>query len=760
MSKNLWKNKKLWGIAGSVLTLTVVIAGGLWWKSLESQVTEGLRLKKFLPPTQFFAAPEIVSPEQYLRRSDLLQNLGRRKYRQKSWQERLQPGSFATASKEECAQFMASPLAPEVSECVLLNPAETGDPEIHDLGLELAAFNSEGQLLQTFQGNPLQPQPDLRLEPEVVAQFLEGQPIQQNYKPLGEIPVACLNAVLAIEDARFLEHSGVSYLGIARAFYHNIFGSHGSQGGSTITQQLVKNYFLTSERTFKRKAKEFAMSLMLENHSSKDEILETYLNIIYLGQNGPFQIRGFPAAAEYYFHKPIENLNTPECALLAAVLNSPGLYDPFHKAEKAKKRRDLVLDKMLEHNFINAQELAASQKEALPTFQQAKISETSPYYLATVAKELGALSIPQNGVKIFTGLNPEHQAAAQNAVQVQLNRLEKDVPSVQKIHKGGKSLEGVLISADNRTGLLSAIVGGRSFKFSQFNRATEAHRQVGSVMKPFVYLAAFESGKFKPTSLLQDKRFTYSYGNQSWSPENYGQEYFGEVPLYFALKSSLNCATASLGLEVGLDRIVGAAQAAGITSRLEALPSLTLGAFEITPMEVVQAYNTLSNFGELRSLRTVRAVVSAEGNLVYRSRDTRTPALPPGPTAELVGVMKQTLISGTGRQAVKFGFHHPASGKTGTTSDYRDSWFAGFTPQMTTVTWVGYDDNTPSGLTGGTGALPVWAAYMAQISSSLRERDFSWPSETKTIEVDDFKKPNDISESKKIVLVFLKDQEP
>jgi penicillin-binding protein 1B len=737
MSKPWWKQRKFWSLSIAALTLAITLPAGWWWITLEHQVTEGLRTKKFLPPTQFYSAPELITVDRQLSRADLIQIFENHKYARKGWQDHLKAGEYALATASDCGQILPTPLPDDVRECVLFIPADVGDPELKETGLQLVAFDLQDQIRELYKGNPLTVTTQLGLEPELIAQYLEHQPIQQIYKPLGEMPVACLNAVLAIEDNRFLEHSGVSFTGIARAAFHNLTGSRYAQGGSTITQQMVKNYFLTSERTLKRKITEFFMSLILEAHSSKDEILETYLNIIYLGQNGPFQVRGFPAAANYYFHKPIEQLNSSECAMLAATLNSPGLYDPFRKPDNARKRRNLVLDKMVEHEYISATEATSAKEEALPTHTQVSIAETAPYYIDAVQRELTELSLPSTGVKVFTGLNRQAQAQAQTAVQSQLAKLEKDNALIKKLKASGKVLEASLISADNATGLIQALVGGRGFKATQFNRVLDGHRQVGSVMKPFVFLAALESEKFKPTSIVHDIRFTHAYGNQSWSPENYGHEYLGDVPAFVALKNSLNCATASLGIEVGLEKVVAAAKAAGMTSRLDPLPSVTLGAFEITPIEVLQAYNTLANFGDLHRLRTLRSVIGENESVIYRNHDSSQPVLNKGATAELVGMLKQTMLAGTGKSAAAYGLHQPSAGKTGTTSEYKDSWFAGFTPFATTITWVGFDDNTATGLTGASGALPIWAQFMTESTKSWKEKDFQWPKETHSVRVED-----------------------
>jgi penicillin-binding protein 1B len=742
------------------VTLAVITILGGWAYQLHNRISESLKTKKFLPPTEFFSAPEFIGPKMNVGAADLIQKFSQRKYTVRGWNEKIHPGEYTQATTEDCQKSVPEPLPPETKACFLFQAKETDDPELNTAGLQMLIFDHDDKPLAALHGNPLVPAESVLLEPLLVAQYLDKEPIQQNYTPLGEMPVACLNAVLAIEDAKFLDHSGVSMTGFARAVFRNLTGSRFTQGGSTITQQLVKNYFLTSERTIKRKATEFLMSLILETQSSKDEIFETYLNIIYLGQNGPFQIRGFPAASNYYFSKPIENLELQDCALLAAVLNSPGLYDPFTKPTNAWKRRNLVLDKMQEHALISPQEAEQAKSQPLPTRAPLNASETAPYYIDVVQREMESLSIPVSGMKIFTGINLEAQVQAQKSVRDQLVKLEADNKTIKALKAKGKTLESVLMSADNHTGLIQSIVGGRSYRLTQFNRAIDGHRQVGSVMKPFVYLTALESsldgGKvYTPTTIVHDTRVTHTYQHQSWSPENYGKEYFDDVPMFFALKKSLNSATASLGIEVGLDKIISVAHAAGIESHMEPVPSLTLGSFEMVPREALQSYTTLANLGVKKPLRTIRFVLNESNAIVYKSNLSQEQVIPVEPAAQLVSMMKQTILGGTARQAYLQGITMPAAGKTGTTSDNKDSWFAGFTPYLTTIVWVGYDDNTSHGLTGANGALPIWISYMKSRAVIYPADDFPWPESLTKVK---FSQPND--EPKEAELLFVKGTEP
>jgi penicillin-binding protein 1B len=721
------------------LSCLVILAAGIWIFKLNSEIKTGLANKHFLPPTEYYSAPETYFVGMSLGSqgaeglASLLQTRG---YRARQEGQKLFPGDFFRLTRDECLGLSSIQIPSEAAECMIFSPKASSDPEISTLKGQLVAFDETGKILfiaaQSGDGGRYSESDSLLLEPELVAQYLDGQPIMQDYTPLGEIPPLCLNAVLAIEDSQFLEHKGVSVTGIGRALLSNISGGKVRQGGSTITQQLVKNYFLTSERTLKRKATEFFMSLILETHSSKDEILETYLNIIYLGQNGPFQIRGFPAAARFYFSKPIQELGLPECSLLAAILNSPGLYDPFHKPQNALHRRNLVLERMTDLQMISSSEAEAAKAAPLPQSKHAQLFETAPYYINAVNAELAAHKIEEPGLKIFTGLSMKAQEAAQEAVRANLDRLETHNKKIKQLKEKGLSLEGVLLSANNKTGLINSIVGGRSYRLTQFNRAIDAHRQVGSIMKPFVYLTALmNNGKdgqqYDPLTTVQDSRFTYKYQGQSWSPENYGHKYYGPVPMYFALKSSLNAATASIGLNVGLDKIIDVAHRMGIESPLQEVPSLTLGAFELYPKEVLSAYVSMARLGSHLPITTIRSVCTSSGQVLFENHSQPEQVEDAKPVSSLVSMMKQTIETGTAASLRPLGFTAPAAGKTGTTSDSKDAWFAGFTPYLTTVVWVGYDQPTANTLTGASGAVPAWASFMKNYGARFPADDFTWP---------------------------------
>lgn len=644
------------------------------------------------------------------------------------------------------------PPAPEEDELVTRRSSDS-EP------VQIIAFNSQSEVVGTFAGANPRAVESAVLSPELYAQYYGDRPTLRTEVSLGQIPPACKDALLAIEDPAFLEHSGISFTGLIRAVLTNLRRGRFAQGGSTITQQLVKNYFLTEEKTLRRKFTEIAMSFLVERRASKEDILETYLNLIYMGQNGPFEVRGFAAASQHYFAKPIDRLEIHECALLAAILNSPGMFNPFTKPEASMKRRTRVLEKMKESGRIDAETAARASALPLPKSPARSMTEPAPYFVKSARKELEALGLDlSQGLRVYTTLDLRAQEAAQRAVRQGLEKLETTNALIGKIKaEKGKSLEALLVAADPSSGFINAIVGGRSYTATQYNRATESRRQVGSVMKPFVYLTALESGSrndepFTPESEIDDSAYTIKYDGQSWTPKNYDGKYRGTIPLWFALVESLNSSTARLGQEVGIKNVIELSRRLGMTSKLENLPSLSLGAFEIAPLEVLTAYTSIARLGSRVPLSTLYRVEDLSGRELHSFRPTSEVVVNMEAASMLVGILKAAVDHGTGRGARAIGLLGPAAGKTGTTNDKKDSWFAGFTPHQVAVVWVGYDDNTSHGLTGGSGAVPIWSQFMMNsqklAKSTLSNSDFPWPDtvQLKTIELSDLEKYPGIGE--------------
>lgn len=724
-----------------ISTLLIMSVAGAFF-SLDKEMAEKLEQKKFLQPTEFLAQGPRLALRQKLDEAAFLLGLEQQSYRSRQINQALLPGDYIAAEAADCLPRWAAEDAPsEALRCLIFIPRETPA----DLTLQETLWlwlGQDGEILKISKGSSRQDLAELRLAPLRLAQYLGDEPLMQEEVPLAEIPPACLNAVIAIEDQSFLEHKGFSVTGFARAALRNLFEGRAGQGGSTITQQLVKNYFLTSEKTIRRKLKELGMSILLESKYTKDQILETYLNIIYMGQNGAFRVHGYGSASRMYFGKALQDLDLAECALLAAIVNNPGGLHPWRKPEAALKRRQLVLGKMEELKLASPSALEAARQAPLPSKRSdVNVSETAPYFVDAVRKQLKALNLPTQGVRVLTGLDLGAQQAAQAALQKHLDRLEKEDKRIRELKEKGQRLEGAMLAADPQTGLVQVVVGGRNFRMTQFNRAVESRRQVGSIMKPIVVLAALEYGRqsgepLTPLTLLKDEKFEVRYEGQKWSPENYGKKYFGEVPLFFALKESLNAATASLGLDVGLERVVSMARQLGVESDLKPLPALTLGAYEMRLPEVLTISMTLANLGEQPVLSYIQEVRDLGDQVLYTHQPQMMQATDPVATAVLVGMMKQGLISGTARAARSLGFDRPAAGKTGTTNDSRDTWFMGFTPDMAAVVWVGYDETTPSRLTGGSGAVPIWTEFMKQVTATRPADDFKWPEGTELKQFD------------------------
>ncbi len=709
----------------TLATLTLFIIALLVVSYTDYKIQKLITEKRFLAPTQYYSSPTKFYVGQVRSLQTLIEYFESKEYRSRPFGSSIQVGDFSVGDRVQCGQIVKG--TQDVFSCLLFRPR-------YSKKLNLMNLNELDQIVSIFKGKELLPSLYAQAEAEIFAQYLGNKPTQQQHVTLGDIPRYCLDAVLAIEDPQFLEHSGISVRGLARALIANLRNVRYAQGGSTITQQLVKNYFLTPEKTIKRKIKEIVMSLIFEFRVSKDDILETYLNIIYLGQSGVFEVRGYGAASEYYFQQQIGRLNLPECALLAAIVNNPGRFNPVRNPEKAKERRTRVLTKMLEDQRITQEEFDQADAAPLPTKLQSNSSASAPYYVNAVNRKLEDLGIQERaGLKVYTALDPWAQETAEKAVTNQLKYFEENIPLITKLKdEENKKLQASLLASNPLTGEVVAIVGGRSFRSSPYNRAIESKRQVGSVFKPLVYLTALKTADpmgapHTPVTRLNNSPYKLEYDRQVWEPRNYDGSFSAPLPLFFALKESKNIPTARLAMEVGLENVINTARDLGVESPLKQYPALALGAFELQPLEVLQIYNTLSQLGLKQNLEIVKSVSNQRGDLLYVHEPLSEQVGDPADYAVLIGMMKETLISGTGAYSRNMGFRHIAAGKTGTTSDTRDAWFAGFTPFHSAVVWVGYDDGTSHRLTGASGALPIWTNYMRKISENYANREFDFP---------------------------------
>jgi penicillin-binding protein 1B len=559
--------------------------------------------------------------------------------------------------------------------------------------------------------------PRVALEPELLATLFGPRQEERLPVALDTLPLHLTQAVLAAEDSRFFSHPGIDWRGVLRATWANLRSREIVQGGSTITQQTVKNIFLGHERTWWRKAREGLMSLMLDSRYSKRRILEVYLNEVYLGQRGPVAVCGVKAAARFYFGRDVEDLSLGESALLAGLIRSPGRYNPFTHRERALARREIVLAAMLRLEMLTAEQTEAARREPIELARGSDDAFRAPYAVdfvrAQLAQSYSSEILERDGLQIYTTLNTVWQQHAEQALRSGLERLERQVGP-----RTGEPLQGAVLVTDPRTGAILALVGGRDYASSQFNRATQARRQPGSCFKPFVYAAGFEQATrgegfgLTPASLLEDSPLEMDLGSGSWSPQNYDGEYRGWVTVRAALVSSLNVPTVRAAQGVGLANVIEISRRLGIASPLRPVPSLALGALEVTPLELANAYGTLARLGQRGRPWVVRQIVDADGEVLARSGPGLFPGISPQAAYLVNHVLRGVLREGTARSAASLGYRGNAAGKTGTTDDTRDAWFVGYTSEILSLVWVGYDDNRETHLTGATGALPIWVDIM------------------------------------------------
>jgi len=557
--------------------------------------------------------------------------------------------------------------------------------------------------------------PVFRLDPPVVGSVFPIHGEDRIVLSPADVPPLLRSGIKLIEDRRFDEHPGVDAYGIFRALWANVRAGHVVQGGSTLTQQLVKNYFLSDEQTVGRKATEAVMALRLEAHFSKEEILVAYLNEVYLGQDGARAIHGFGLGSEYYFARPLAELDVGELSLLIGLVKGPSYYDPRRHADRARTRRNLVLQELADAHLIDLGK--AKLAAAGPLGLRPPGGSYVPAYLDLVRRHLkrdyAQADLAAAGLSVYTSLDPRAQAAAEHALTQNLKRLD----AASRVR--GASLQGAVIVAEPNSGDVVAVVGGRDADSDGFDRALDARRPIGSLVKPAVYLTALETGRYNAATLIEDAPIELKLSDGSiWAPQNFDHQVYGQVPMARALAESLNLATVRLGLDLGLPKVAQTLQQLGLETAPTLNPSLLLGTVEMTPLEVVQVYTSLANGGFRARLRAVRAVLDEQGRALKTFKVQVEAVAPPAAVYQLDQMLTLVTTHGTGRAAAaRLPRGLIVAGKTGTSSDTRDSWFAGFTGSYLSVVWVGYDDNRATGLTGAAGALPVWAETMASLKS-------------------------------------------
>ena len=567
------------------------------------------------------------------------------------------------------------------------------------------------------------------IDPPLIASYYGPELRERRPVGLDELPEELILSVLAAEDAYFLEHSGVSFPGILRAAWVNLRAQEVRQGGSTLTQQLVKNLYLTHQRTVVRKLREIVLAVFLELRYEKRDILQAYLNEIYWGRSGSVDLMGVGAAAWAYFGKHPSQLDLAESALLAGMIQAPATHSPITHPEAAIARRDFVLGRLSQLEWVDGQRLEEASRQQLPTAIKPLITRRAPYFAASAAEEarrrFGIETLADGGYVLHSTLSESDQQQAEAAVSWGVEALEK---GWEKGRGAGAPLEAALISVDPATGGILSYVGGRNFGRSQFDRVADARRQAGSAFKPIVFAAATSDRVATPATFLDDSPLTVRLAGRDWSPKNSNGKYRGQITTRTALEDSLNVPTARLALEVGLERIVELAHGLGIRGRLDPYPALALGAMEVSPFEMATVYATFANGGMRPSLHRLVKVYDRRGAQVA-GQPVPAPERVLGENVAFVltKMLQGVLDRGTARGARAQGIEDPLAGKTGTTNSRRDSWFAGYSPERITLVWVGYDDNSSTRLSGARAALPIWSRFTYGVRPPGGYADFVQP---------------------------------
>ncbi|EOB3572166.1 penicillin-binding protein 1B [Vibrio vulnificus] len=701
--------KTLWSLSwkAGLALVAVLIFVGIYLDSVVKQRFEG---QLFQLPTVVYARIQTLYAGENVSRPELQKELDILNYRKVS-QPRY-PGEYSSSSSK--IELIRRPFefvdGPEADRHVMLHFDASSLTRIQSL-------ESKGDLGY------------LRLEPKMLGMLEKDTDEQRLFLRREQFPEIMVDALLVTEDRDFYQHDGVSPLAIARAMFVNIKAGRTVQGGSTLTQQLAKNLFLTQDRTLWRKVREAYIALILDYRYSKDRILEAYLNEVYLGQSGNQAIHGFGLASLYYFGQPIQELRIDQLAMLVGMVKGPSYYNPVRFPERTKERRDLVLRLMMQQNMLTASEYDQAASRPLDIQNVPRIASRQPAYFQQLSMELrekvGEAFQGETGLRVFTSLDPISQDKLEKAIS-------KKVPELGKV--AGNELEAAAVAVDRTSGEIRAMVGGKRTGYDGFNRAINASRPIGSLVKPAVYLTALEQPeKYTLATTLQDTPLSLKGSKGSvWEPRNFDRQFRGDVPLYQALAKSLNVPTVRLGMQLGIDQVSDTLARLGVNrNEIRPVPSMFLGAFSLTPLEVAQMYQTLTNSGRKAPLTALRSVVDLEGHVLYQSLPKSSPAVNEQAAWLTTYAMKQGVAQGTGRYLQNQFAWAALAGKTGTSNDSRDSWFVGVDGREVTTIWLGRDDNQPTKLTGASGALRVYAEYLKQ--RTPEKLILPWPKEITTL---------------------------
>ncbi|MUK45491.1 penicillin-binding protein 1B [Aliivibrio fischeri] len=705
-SRPFWKSLMILGFKLSLVVLAILVIAGIYLDTVVKKRFDG---QLFSLPTVVYSRVLTLSPGQNISLKTVQNELDLLKYQKVRQPQR--PGEYSSSSTK--IELIRRPFEFQ----------QGPEPDRH----VMLYFNSEG--LQKIENRTVMKQMGfLQIEPQFLGMLDADDDQQRLFLRREQFPEVMVDALLATEDRDFYQHDGVSPLAIARAMVVNAKAGRTVQGGSTLTQQLAKNLFLSRERTLWRKVREAYLALILDYRYSKDRILEAYLNEVYLGQTGGEAIHGFGLAAQVYFGRPIEELRIDQLAMLVGMVKGPSYYNPMRFPERVKERRDLVLRLMMQEEILSPHQYEMAASRPLDVKKRATIATRQPAYFQQLKWELkekaGKAYQKGEGLRVFTTLDPLSQQKAEQAV-------ERTVPQLEK--RAGKGLEAAMVIVDRQSGEIRAMIGGSRTGFDGFNRAINAKRPIGSLVKPAIYLSALETpDKFSLATTLDDKPIALKGSKgTTWTPRNFDRKFRGEVPLYYALSRSLNVPTVNLGLMVGLSKVTDTLVKLGVdANEINQVPSMLLGSINLSPYQVAQMYQTIGNGGRKAALTALKAVVDNDGNLLYENFPKSAAVVPEQATWLTVYGMKRTVSEGTARFLNSKYSWAALAGKTGTSNDSRDSWYAGIDGREVAITWLGRDDNKPMKLTGSSGALRVYADYLSMRSPEVFQ--LPWPNEVTT----------------------------
>lgn len=667
---------------------------------LDRMVTHRFEGLRWTLPARVYAAPLDLYAGLDLSQPQLEHELQRLSYHRVSDLQR--PGSYRVSGDRVDVE---------------LRPARFADGSRPAMALSVAFGPAGIEDMRDAAGREV---PVTRLDPLLIGSIFPSDGVDRIVVTPQQVPPLLPAALKAVEDRTFDTNWGVDPMGILRAAWVDLRSHRIEEGASTLTQQLVRSYFLSNRQTFGRKIREAIMAVALTEHFTKADLMNAYINEIFLGQDGNRSIHGFGLASEFYFGRPLSELDLPQIATLVAIVRGPTYYDPRRYPQRTLARRNLVLQILAQQGVVTRAQARAAQRRPLGVTQGAS-GAYYPSYLElvrrTLQRDYPEKELTEAGLRIYTSLQPRVQELAERALDAHLRALDK------WHHRRDEKLEGAVVVTSPQSGDVLAIVGGRDADFDGFNRALDAHRSIGSLVKPFIYLTALETGRYTAATVVQDQPVSIKLSNgRYWRPHNYTRRTYGPVPLVRALGDSLNLATVGVGMDLGLGKVTRTLQRFGLQQAPDQVPAMLLGAIDISPFQVAQLYNGLANGGFRTPLRAVQAVVSADGKPLKAFPVQVTQVAPAADVAQVDSMMEQVITHGTGVPALRIlppGL--VTAGKTGTSSQDRDSWFAGFSGGDLAVVWVGYDHYQPTGLTGSEGALPVWAHLMASLGTPSLE---------------------------------------